>query len=93
MPTVDELKFSLSTGGSVFASHAHSRTVQTRDQPPILREHNEAEWESTKAFLEGKQREADKLRRLAAQAPELTVFILCAQCARPARRGATGRRL
>lgn len=72
MPTVNELKFSLSTGGSVFAPHAHRRTVQTRDQPPILREHNEAEWESTKAFLDGEQREADKLRRMGDQA-DLTV--------------------
>jgi hypothetical protein len=91
MPTVNGLEFSLSTGGSVFAPHAHRRTVQTRDQPPILREHNEAEWESTKAFLEGDQREADKLRRLAVQALDLTVLIPCA-CVRSARCGAAGRR-
>jgi hypothetical protein len=41
--------------------------------------------------LEGEQREADKLRRLAAQAPDLTVLIPCA-CGRPARRGAARRR-
>ncbi len=91
MPTVNGLEFSLSTGGSVFAPHANRRTVQTRDQPPILREHNEAEWQNTKAFLEGEQREADKLRRLAAQAPDLTVLIPCA-CVRPALRGAARRR-
>lgn len=62
----------------MFAPHANCRTVQTRDQRPSLREHNEAEWESTKTFLDG---EADKLRRLAAEAPDLTVLILCA-CAR-----------
>ena len=75
MPTVDEIKFYLSSGGSVFAPHAHRRTLMARDLPPILREHNEAEWESTMAFLEREQRAADKAKRQAAQAPDLTVRI------------------
>ena len=83
MPTVDELTFYLASGGNVFAPHAHRRTVSTRDLPPILQEHNEAEWESTMAFLQREQRAAAKAKRLAAQAPDLTVRIRTHACRCP----------
>ena len=72
MPTVGELAYSLSNGGDVVAPVQGSKVVPVRYRPPPLIEHNEAEWESTMAFIHREQRRAAELEREAAQAPELT---------------------
>ena len=72
MPTVSELKYSLSSGGDVVAPVADSKVVPVRDRPPLLIDHNEAEWESTMEFLHREQRRAALLRKQEAEAPAFT---------------------
>ena len=72
MPTVDELKYSLSSGGSVLAPHAEHKSVVRRDPRPTLIEHNEAEWESTIEFLERDKRRDARQKLLESQVPDLT---------------------
>jgi hypothetical protein len=55
MPTVDQVKHSLSTGGKVEDTRC-DKAKHVRDARPTLIDHNEAEWVSTMNFLHQKQK-------------------------------------
>jgi len=56
MPTVQDSKFNLSSGGHAVAPQVDRKTKLVRDARPTLKDHNEAEWEGTMAFLQREHR-------------------------------------
>jgi len=55
MPTVQDSKLNLSAGHAV-APQVDRKTQLVRDARPTLKDHNEAEWEGTMAFLQQEHR-------------------------------------
>jgi len=56
MPTVQDSKLNLSSGGHAVAPKVDRKTKLVRDARPTLKDHNEAEWEGTMAFLQQEHR-------------------------------------
>jgi len=56
MPTVQDSKLNLSSGGHAVAPQVDRKTKLVRDARPTLKDHNEAEWEGTMAFLQQEHR-------------------------------------